>query len=102
MVDAPEIGLAGGMEAPILGAIAAIHVRTFTEQHLEELSLNWIEDGSRDSASALVALVIAARLARSGRTDLASLVGATRAFSMGLGSRGRARTQDGCRGCERG
>ena len=77
MVDAPEIGLAGGMEAPILGAIAAIHVRTFTEQHLEELSLNWIEDGSsRLWRSALVALVIAARLARSGRTDLASLVGA--------------------------
>jgi hypothetical protein len=76
MVDAPEIGLAGTPDAAVLGAVAAIHVRAFREEHLDELSLGWISPGGSDLwRAALVALVVSARLARSNRKDLAALVG---------------------------
>ena len=77
MVDAPESGLAGELEVPLIGAIAAIHLRTFREQQLDELSLGWIGQGLGDlRRSALAALVIAERLSSSDRRDLACLVGA--------------------------
>lgn len=77
MVDAPESGLAGELEMPLIGAIAAIHLGTFREQQLDELSLGWIGQGVGDlRRSGLAALVIADRLSRSRRRDLACLVGA--------------------------
>jgi hypothetical protein len=76
MVDAPESGLAGELEVPLIGAVAAIHLGTLRERQLDELSLSWIGHGVADlPRSALAALVIAERLARSDRRDLACLVG---------------------------
>ena len=75
MVDAPESGLAGALEAPLIGAIAAIHLGSFREKELDSLSLGWIETGGGLWRRALAALVIAERLANSDRRDLACLVG---------------------------
>ena len=79
MVDAPEAGLAGEPDAPLLGAIAAIHENTFSEASLDRLSVGWanpVGDTSGLWRIALAALVVSNRLARFGRRDLAALVGA--------------------------
>jgi hypothetical protein len=76
MANAPEAALAGATEAQVLGAVASIHVGTFTERSLEDLSLGWIAGGVDGLwRSALVALVVSGRLSTAGRTDLAALTG---------------------------
>ena len=77
MVDAPESGLAGELEVPLIGAVAAIHLGTLRERELDQLSLGWIGREVGDlKRSALAALVISERLSSSDRRDLACLVGA--------------------------
>lgn len=77
IVDAPEAGLSGGPDAAILGAIAAIHMETFTESQLEHLSDGWVGEGTSGLwRAALTAFVVSSRLACSGRTDLAAMTGA--------------------------
>jgi hypothetical protein len=77
MVDAPESGLLVDLEEEVLGAVASIHTKTFSEVDLDNLSLLWSEDDVKFLwRSALVALVISARLADAGRVDLACLTGA--------------------------
>jgi hypothetical protein len=78
MVDAPEVGLAGDADAPLLGAVAAVYEARFTESSLERLSSGWSEptgDPERLWRAALSALVISHRLAQAGRRDLAALTG---------------------------
>jgi hypothetical protein len=78
MTDAPEAGLAGEPDAPLLGAVAAIYEGTFTEVTLEELSRDWanpVGEATGIWRSALSAFVLAHRLALHGRRDLAALVG---------------------------
>jgi len=76
ITDAPEAALAGPMENHVLGAVAAIHVGTFTETSLYALSNEWITDGPDGLwRSALIALVVSGRLKSAGRADLAALTG---------------------------
>lgn|GEM_PF-1419227 len=79
MTDAPEAGLAGEPDAPLLGAVAAIYEDMFTERDLEALSRGWTNPVGETTGiwrSALSAFVLAHRLALHGRRDLAALVGA--------------------------
>jgi hypothetical protein len=79
MVDDPETGLAGEPEAPLLGAVAAIHQGTFGEEDLYELSAGWGDPAGGTSEiwkAALFALVVSNRLSRARRLDLAALTGA--------------------------
>lgn len=79
MTDAPEAGLAGEPDAPLLGAVAAIYEGTFTEANLEAVSRGWANPVGETAGiwrSALAAFVLAHRLALHGRRDLAALVGA--------------------------
>lgn len=78
IVDAPEIGLAGEPDPTLLGAIAAIHEGSFDESSLARLSRGWARrtgDHAGLWRTALSALVIAHRLARFARRDLAALTG---------------------------
>jgi hypothetical protein len=78
MTDAPEAGLAGEPDAPLLGAVAAIYEETFTESHLELISRGWanpVGDVAGLWRSALAGFVLAHRLSVHGRRDLAALVG---------------------------
>jgi hypothetical protein len=79
MTDAPEAGLAGEPDAPLLGAVAAIYEGTFAEADLEALSRGWANPVGETTGiwrSALSAFVLAHRLALHGRRDLAALAGA--------------------------
>jgi hypothetical protein len=78
MTDAPEAGLAGEPDAPLLGAVAAIYEGTFTEENLEALSRGWCNPVGETNGiwrAALAALVLSHRLAIHGRHDMAALVG---------------------------
>lgn len=78
MTDAPEVGLAGEPDAPLLGAVAAIFQGTFTETNLEALSREWSNPVGQVAGiwrCALTAFVLAHRLALQGRRDLAALTG---------------------------
>ena len=78
MTDSPETGLAGEPEAPLLGAVAAIFDKSFTEFSLEKISRLWANPTGEITGiwrTALSAFVLAHRLAGSGRRDLAALTG---------------------------
>jgi hypothetical protein len=78
MTDAPEAGLAGEPDAPLLGAVAAIYEKSFTEASLELLSRSWSNPVGETASlwrAALSAFVLAHRLALNDRRDLAALVG---------------------------
>jgi hypothetical protein len=79
MTDAPEAGLAGEPNAPLLGAVAAIFEGTFDEAALERLSRGWCAPAGDLTGiwrAALSALVLAHRLSINKRKDLAALTGA--------------------------
>lgn len=79
VVGAPETGLAGEPDAALLGAVAAVHEGTFDEDSLDRLSTGWANPIGEVRGlwrMALSAMVLANRLARFGRRDLAALVGA--------------------------
>lgn len=79
MTDAPESGLAGEPDAPLLGAVASIFENTFDEAALERISRGWCAPAGDLTSiwrAALSALVLAHRLSISKRKDLAALTGA--------------------------
>lgn len=74
MSESPEIGLAGTAEGPLLAALGKIDAGDLPEKELEQFSRRWIaEIGTLENLwiSAIEATVVASRLRRQERLDLA-------------------------------
>ena len=70
MRDDPVVGLAGHGSPELMRALVQVNESTLNLRELEKLSRPWAQDGSFEVA-AVSALIIASKLRRAGRLDLA-------------------------------
>jgi hypothetical protein len=74
MSESPEIGLAGTAEGPLLAVLGKVDAGDLPEKELEQFSRRWIAEAGtleRLRSAAVEATVVASRLRRQERLDLA-------------------------------
>jgi hypothetical protein len=74
LLGAPDALLAGSLDGPLLGLLAAIDDTSVTEDRIESFSRFWLCSGDMPHPrSTLEAALLATKLARNGRRDLAAM-----------------------------